>query len=106
MSRFLLVQLLIFCGCVAVDQDADDFVSPKADGLGPTGSIPVLPTTWGGGDPGRWRPEAILANAVSEAMNRAWGLPGARDVVVAVPVHMLSSEFFEFGDGQANAAVS
>jgi hypothetical protein len=111
---FLLFALFTACATPDSDSDDPDSIGTKADGLGPAGTIPVLPspsgsgalTPWGGIDPSRWRPEAILANAVSDAMNRAWGLPGARDVVVAVPVHMISSEFFEFGDGQANAAPS
>src|SRR5258708_7356036 len=39
---------------------------------------PVLPsgddlrTAWGGADPNRWRPEAVMANAFSKALNDAW----------------------------------
>jgi hypothetical protein len=85
----------------------------KADSAA-TLSIPVLPTAagangvqpWGGWDPARWRPEAILANATSEALNSAWALPGVKDAIVAVPVRMQQSDFYEFGDGQANAAPS
>ncbi|HEX8795821.1 MAG TPA: CBM20 domain-containing protein [Polyangiaceae bacterium] len=87
--------------------------SATATGV-PTSAVRQLPwaggtgalTPWGGTDPAKWRPEAILANAVSEALNAAWAQPGAADAVVAVPVAMQSSNFFEFGDGQSNAAPS
>ena len=77
-------------------------------------TIPLLPwaggtgalTPWGGTDPNRWRPEAILANATSEALNAAWAQPNVREAIVAVPVTMIPSDFFEFGDGQSNAAPS
>jgi hypothetical protein len=62
---------------------------------------------WGGTDASLWRPEAIIANAASRALNDAWhGADAAsvKDVVVAIPVKMLSSDDFEFGDGQSNAA--
>jgi hypothetical protein len=72
--------------------------------------VPRLPQTgnapWGGSDPNRWRPEAIMANAMSEALNDAWSLADVRDAIVATPVKMLNSGFREFGDGQANAAPS
>jgi len=71
---------------------------PHAGGAG------VL-TPWGGPEAARWRPEAVLANAVSDALNRAWRQDGVADVTVSVPVHMLSSTFHEYGDGQSNAAV-
>ncbi|MEW5854966.1 MAG: carbohydrate-binding module family 20 domain-containing protein [Myxococcota bacterium] len=63
-------------------------------------------TPWGGTNAARWRPEAILANAVSDALNRAWRVGNVADVVVAVPVQLLSSTFHEYGDGQSNAAVT
>jgi hypothetical protein len=77
-------------------------------------SMPTLPwaggtgalSPWGGADPNRWRPEAVMANAASEALNMAWTEAGVREAIVAVPVKMLSSNFFEFGDGQSNAAPS
>ncbi len=79
-----------------------------------SGPMPTLPTEsgtgalvpWGGSDSSRWRPEAILANASSEALNQAWSLPKVRDAIVAVPVRMHDSSFSEFGDGQDNAAPS
>jgi hypothetical protein len=77
-----------------------------------TTPMPELPSAsgqgalapWGGDVPGRWRPEAIMANAASALLDEMWALPGARDVIVAMPVKMLQSDFREFGDGQANAA--
>jgi hypothetical protein len=76
--------------------------------LGTDPSIPRLPepgsvAPWGGPDPTKWRPEAILANAASKAMNEAWSRPDVKDVVVAIPAKLFASSFFEFGDGQANA---
>jgi hypothetical protein len=79
-----------------------------------TQPMPLLPfeggtgdqSPWGGSDPTRWRPEAVLANAASEALNGAWSRSFVKDAITAVPVKMLSSDFFEFGDGQSNAAPS
>ncbi|MBX3234442.1 MAG: hypothetical protein KF837_44530, partial [Labilithrix sp.] len=67
----------------------------------PGGTGDLVP--WGGTDASRWRPEATLANATSDALNRAWAMPGVTDAVVAVPASMVSSQFSEFGDGQLNA---
>lgn len=61
---------------------------------------------WGGQDAGRWRPEAILANAMSVALNEGWGLSGIRDVLVATPVKFYDSGFRPYGDGQSNARPS
>lgn len=74
-------------------------------------TMPTLPqfgtsAPWGGSDKTRWRPEAILANATSAALNQAWSLPGTQDAVVAVPVKMLRSQWHPYGDGQSNAVVS
>jgi hypothetical protein len=76
--------------------------------------IPLLPwaggsgaqSPWGGGDATRWRPEAVMANAMSRALNDAWAQPDVKDAIAAAPVKMLDSGFREFGDGQANAAPS
>ena len=89
-------------------------VESKADGTATAGGMPFLPapggtaalTPWGGTDPTRWRPEAIMANAVSQALNEAWSRTDVAEAVVALPVKMLTSSFFEFGDGQSNAAPS
>lgn len=64
------------------------------------------PTPWGGVDASRWRPEAVIANAASTALNEAWRDPATRDAVVAIPLAMLGSELFPYGDGQSNAAPS
>src|SRR4051812_23924190 len=52
--------------------------------------IPELPSysspqPWGGVNSNNWRPEAIMANGMSEALNTAWKTPGAVDVLVAIP---------------------
>lgn len=60
---------------------------------------------WGGRDPLRWAPEAVLANAVSAALNEGWQRPGAVDVLVSVPVKMIFTNQRVYGDGQTNAAV-
>lgn len=87
-------------GLVATDSDLESEVSiPLLPAPGGTGDR----TPWGGPDTTKWRPEAILANAVSEAMNAGWSRTDVADVVVSVPLKLWSSGFFEFGDGQANA---
>jgi hypothetical protein len=81
---------------------------------GLSGPMPTLPWSggsgaqapWGGTSSNNWRPEAVLANATSEALNAAWALPNVKDAIVAVPVKLFDSGFTEFGDGQANAAPS
>jgi hypothetical protein len=67
---------------------------------------PQLPQDWGGSDAARWRPEAILANATSAELNRAWSSPQTQDAIVAVPVRLERSQFHPYGDGQSNAAPS
>jgi hypothetical protein len=114
----LLATLLAGCvdnqateDCIAGDLECST-VEGKADTT--AGGMPLLPapggvgalTPWGGTDASRWRPEAILANATSKALNEAWSRTDINDAIVAVPVHMLSSNYYEFGDGQANAAPS
>src|SRR5882724_8547602 len=67
--------------------------------------MPTLPwgggtgaaSPWGGSDPRNWRPEAVIANAASEALNGAWARAAVREAIVAMPVRMLPSDFFEFG---------
>jgi len=76
--------------------------------------IPTLPSPsgtgalspWGGSDASRWRPEAIIANAASSALNAAWKKEHVTDVIVAIPTRMLQSTYYEYGDGQSNAAPS
>src|SRR5262245_52201093 len=102
-----LALITLGCSAGAVDSNATSTATL-------TGKVPQLPwaggagalTPWGGTDPSRWRPEAILANAMSQALNDAWALPDVKDAIVATPVKMLNSGFREFGDGQANAAPS
>ena len=106
----LLVVLGPLAACAAPSDDRERLASGEAN-LGADPSIPELPapggtgdlTPWGGADSVRWRPEAILANAASQAMNAGWSRSGVSDVLVAVPLRLWSSGFFEFGDGQANA---
>lgn len=107
----LLVLLAPLAACAAPSADATDDVGATESNLGTDPTIPQLPapggagdlTPWGGNDAGKWRPEAILANAASQAINEGWSRPDVKDVVVAVPMKLWSSGFYEFGDGQANA---
>jgi hypothetical protein len=71
----------------------------KADGAGPRG-LPAELAPWGGPDPARWQPEAIIANAVAAELQRD---PGAR---VSVPVTLWKSPYAPYGDGQTNAAAA
>jgi hypothetical protein len=104
--RTFLCLLPLLVGCVSAEPASSD----ESD-LGSDRAIPRLPepggtgalAPWGGADASKWRPEAILANAVSRAMNEGWSQSDVKDVVVAIPVKLFSSGFFEFGDGQANA---
>lgn len=66
----------------------------KADQASATAAGP-----WGGADPARWTPEAVLANAAEEA------LADPAVVVVAFPVRLSASDVAPFGDGQTNAVV-
>ena len=110
MKTFTL-SLLVVAGCV-VDPEVEASLDSEAQVT--AGGMPVLPSAagsnelspWGGGNPARWRPEAILANATSQALNDAWQRTDIADAVVAVPARMLDSNFFQFGDGQANVAPS
>jgi hypothetical protein len=100
--------------CTPGDLTCTEQTTGKEDGLTTAGGMPFLPapggtgalTPWGGTDPTRWRPEAVMANAASQALNEAWSRQGVQDATVAMPVHMLDSSFYEFGDGQANVAPS
>jgi hypothetical protein len=113
-TRLASFSLFLFAlaGCASAADDSTQGEAMSALGTEPT--IPELPhpggtgslAPWGGADPSRWRPEAIVANAASAALNEGWSQSNVKDVVVAVPVKMLPSDFFEFGDGQANAAPS
>ena len=101
--------------CVPGDLTCSDLGSTgKEDGPVTAGGMPLLPapggtgalSPWGGSDAARWRPEAIMANSVSQALNEAWSRTDVAEAVVATPVKMLSSSLYEFGDGQSNAAPS
>lgn len=102
----LLVLPLALLACTVAPSSEDD-AALSTSGLGTAPEIPELPTyghaPWGGPDAARWRPEAIVANAASHAMNEAWKRAGVADVVVAIPLQLLSSGFREYGDGQANS---
>lgn len=106
LSASLLVFLAVACGAPAID-DSSSGDAELTSRIRP----PVLPAAgsdapWGGTDAARWRPEAVLANAASAALNDAWRDPETRDAIVAVPVAMLGSNVFPYGDGQSNAAPS
>lgn len=60
---------------------------------------------FGGPDPSRWRPEAILANAALEELNRFWSWADVGEVVVAAPVDLQDSGYHPYGDGQSNARI-
>ena len=119
--RWLLAALCAGCAteqmptdCTPGDLTCSHVTTGKEDGVTTTSGMPFLPapggtgalTPWGGTDPTRWRPEAIMANAASQALNEAWSRSGTTDAIVAMPMHMLSSNYYEFGDGQANVAPS
>jgi hypothetical protein len=106
---------LTFAGCLSTadvsDPGADTSTGESHLNAGPMPTLPYAggsgsTAPWGGNDSSNWRPEAVLANATSEALNTAWAMGAVKDVRVAVPVKLLDSGFNEFGDGQANAAPS
>lgn len=69
---------------------------PEPSGLG--GKSP-----WGGKQPQKWRPEAIIANAASWLMNEAWAQKDVVDVVIAVPGKYEIGWPHPYNDGQSNA---
>src|SRR4051812_298030 len=99
-SCLLLACLPLACSTPTPGDESEAFAEANLETV-PT--IPVLPaaggtgdlTPWGGADASKWRPEAILANAASEAMNAGWSRSGVNDVVVAIPLKLWSSGFFE-----------
>ena len=115
-SRRLALLVLITASATACNMVAVEDESSVADEqhLGTRAKPPTLPAPggtgelapWGGPNAARWRPEATLANATSEALNRAWARTDVEDVVVAVPAKMYSSQFAAFGDGQLNSVPS
>lgn len=72
---------------------------------------PVLPnelghditSPWGGENSAKWRPEAIIANAVSRALNAGWSLDHVADVLVSVPGKFEGGWPHPYDDGQSNA---
>src|SRR5688572_21108430 len=92
-TRLLLLAILSAC---AVGQDGDSVggTNGKADGA----SLPAVP--WGGADPTKWKPEAVIANVVSAELRSD---PTAR---VSIPTAIWTSTHAPFGDGQTNAAAS
>jgi hypothetical protein len=107
----LLVVLAPLAACAAPSDDGSGELGSSESNLGTDPTIPQLPapggtgdlTPWGGSDASKWRPEAIVANAASQAVNAAWSRPDVKDVIVAIPLKLYSCGFYEFGDGQANA---
>src|SRR5205823_10041565 len=81
--------------CTPGDLTCDTVAVGKEDGTNTSGGMPFLPapggtgalTPWGGTDATRWRPEAIMANAASQALNEAWSRTGTTDAIVAMPMH-------------------
>lgn len=61
---------------------------------------------WGGNNSAAWKPEAIVANAASDALDRGFARAGAQEVLVSIPLKMLYGPTRPYGDGQTNAAVS
>lgn len=102
MKRLLLPFFLLLAACTA---DAADAPRTTESEVVTRQKPPMLPQTFGG-DAAGWRPEAILVNAAAGALGAAWSEPGVTDVIVAIPVTMIGSEVFPYGDGQSNAAPS
>lgn len=89
-----------FLAFFAVTLSAADLICPRTM----RASAFQLPTDWGGGDPARWQPEAVIANAASARMNEAWRIEGVTDVLVAIPTKLVDSKYGPYGDGQTNSA--
>jgi hypothetical protein len=67
-----------------------------------SGSGPLV--AWGSGNSKGFRPEAVMANAASKALNDGWSQADVKDVKVAIPTHFSDSGFHPYGDGQSNTA--
>src|SRR5437763_500888 len=88
-----IVLSLLICGCMAQPEPITETTSETLL----AGGMPELPsatgtgalTPWGGTDATRWRPEAIMANASSRALNDAWSRADVDDAIVAMPIRML-----------------
>lgn len=61
---------------------------------------------WGGANSQNWKPEAILANATSRALNLAWKEKNLVDALIAVPVQMIYTNNRVYCDGQTNASLT
>jgi hypothetical protein len=100
-SHRLLALALVACTTPVPDAPTDHAASSgKADGAGLGSGLPIDLPAWGGDDPARWTPEAVLANAVTPVLQRD---PAAR---VSIPTTLARSTHAPFGDGQTNAAAS
>lgn len=100
--RTLLLSLALSACATSSSEDAPT-IGSGIDGKATAASAVALPTTlapWGGADPARWKPEAVLANAVTAELQRD---PTAR---VSVPVTLWKSTYAPYGDGQTNAAAA
>jgi hypothetical protein len=99
--RSLLFPLALSASAAAcaTSSDGAPAVGSGIDGTAPSG-LPAELAPWGGADPSRRMPEAIIANAVTAELQRD---PGAR---VSVPVTLWQSTYAPYGDGQTNAAAS
>lgn len=60
---------------------------------------------WGGLVDAKWKAEAVFANALGDAMNRAWADKDVADVLVAVPTKFSYGNYNPYGDGQVNTAM-
>lgn len=101
-TRFLLASLLV-AACATTAREPDDrsaSLDGKADGSTATRGLPTDMPAWGGPDPAKWTPEAVLANAATAELVRD---PAAR---VSIPAALWTSHYAPFGDGQTNAAAS
>jgi hypothetical protein len=93
----LLLTLALSACATSSSDDAPDIGS----NIGTvTNTLPAQLAPWGGSDPARWTPEAVLANAVTAELQRD---PTAR---VSVPVTLWKSTYAPYGDGQTNAAAA
>jgi hypothetical protein len=97
--RLLLTLALSACASSSEDAPSTSSIDGKADGAGSAG-LPAQLAPWGGPDAARWKPEAIIANAVTAELQRD---PSAR---VSVPVTLWQSQYAPYGDGQTNAAAA
>ncbi len=60
---------------------------------------------WGGTNTNNWKAEAVLANAVNQALDSAYSESDVQDVQVSVPMKMIYGNTRPYGDGQTNATM-